>query len=159
MMKLPLSLISATSLTSALLQLLASRTVAHLSVPSCTGATLPCLLHCCNLLVSRVLGILHCRSLCCSIIIRLYRHLLVLLLLIGALVARYNPRGWVPRGPCPSSPVVRLTTTQCLPTSSLEVYEHSWYNHHLSPLLSPLVLAQPWSQKPLPCSSSSHWLT
>ena len=57
MLKLPLPLTSAPSLTSALLQQLpASRTVAHLSVPSFTGATLPCLSHCCNLLDSCCLG-------------------------------------------------------------------------------------------------------
>ena len=101
-----------------------------------------------------VLRFLHCSSLCYSICIRLYPHPPVLLLLIEASVARSNPSSWVPRGSCPSSLVVHLTTTRCLPTSAQVVSVHSWHSHHLSPLPSLPLLAQPWSRRPLPCSSS-----
>ena len=97
------------------------------SAPStdlCAAATTPCISHHCTSLCAILhwcntsmlltmlhlasLGLLHCSTLWCFIRICLYRHLPVLLLLFWALVATYNPRGWAPRGSCPSSPVVLL---------------------------------------------------
>ena len=104
MLKLYLLLTSAPSFTSTLLQHLhASHTIAHLSVPSYTGATHSCLSHCCSLLALRCLGIP-----ALQLSLPLHPNLslpnqLVLLLLIGPLVVKSNQRGWVPQGSCPSS--------------------------------------------------------
>ncbi len=136
-------------------QLLASRTVEHLFVPSCTGATFPCLSHCCSLLVSCCPG---APTLKHSLPLHSHPSLLTSASLatpLWAPIARYNPRGWVPQGSYPSLPLVLLTTARCLPTSSQVVHEHSWHNRHPPQLLSPPLLALPWTQKPLPCSSSS----
>ena len=119
MLKLYLMLTSAPSLTSALLQHLhASRTVAPFSVLPCTVQHTCASRIAATCMLNAVLGF---SALYLPLSLHLHLPLPthpVLLLLVGALVARSNPRGWVPQGSWPSSPVVLLTTVRCLPTSA-----------------------------------------
>lgn len=145
MLKLPLPLTSAPSLTSALLQ--QTPYISQRCTPLCA------ILHKCNTPVPLALlqpaslvlfwescTIAHSTASFASVSTHTNQSLL---LLIGAPVARSNPRGWVPRGSCPSSLVVRLATTRCLPTSAQVVRVHSWHSHCLSKLPSLPVLALP----------------
>jgi len=117
-------------------------TAANTSVPL---ALLQPLLHCYRLLhPSPALPLHH---------ILLHLTPVIMLLSLRAPIAGCDPRGWAPQGSC-SLHVVLLNTTQCHPTSFLEVHEHSWHNRRQSRHPSLPLLELPLSRKLLPCLSS-----
>jgi len=119
--------------------------LALLQTPLCLPALLQpplYLSHCCNpnhTAIDSCTLALFCRS----IRILLLSTSIILLLSLATPIAGYDPRVWVPQGSGPTSPVVLLTTARCHPTSSLEVYEHSWHNRHQWSLHFLLRLSRP----------------
>lgn len=140
MMKLPLLLFYALSTTFVMLQtpmFLSPYCNLQFSSRIATNPYVPLALLKTSLCLSQYYN-LHCLATntctltlpCHFITIFLLLTSIILLLSLGSPIAIYDPSVWVPQRSSPSSSLVLLTTTQCHPTSSLEVHDHSWNNHH-----------------------------